>query len=101
MPETGQFSVLWLGIAEKVKLDVDFLPGDWRRGADIEQIEARLAADRAHRIKAVMVIHHQTSTGCVTPPPQAPKAPDPTKHPAPLIVHTTSRPPPPEHHHDA
>src|SRR5712672_4441646 len=56
MFETGQFAVLWLGIAEKFKIDVDFLPGDWRRGADVAQIEARLAADREHRIKAVMVI---------------------------------------------
>ena len=47
MAETGQFAVLWRGIAEKFKLDVDFLPTDWRRGADVEQIEARLAADRA------------------------------------------------------
>ena len=47
MAETGQFAVLWRGIAEKFKLDVDFLPGDWRHGADLEQIEAQLAADRA------------------------------------------------------
>ncbi len=47
MAETGQFAVLWRGIAEKFKLDVDFLPGDWRHGADLEQIEARLAADTA------------------------------------------------------
>ena len=53
MCETGQFAVLWRGIAEKFKLDVEFIPGDWRRGADLEQIEARLAADRAHKIKAV------------------------------------------------
>ena len=47
MAETGQFAVLWRGIADKFKLDVDFLPGDWRHGADLEQIEAQLAADRA------------------------------------------------------
>src|SRR6266516_2652557 len=82
MPETGQFAVLWLGIAEKFKLDVDFLPGDWRRGADVEQIDAKLAADRAHRIKAVMVIHNETSTGCVTPPLEVRKALDRTKHPS-------------------
>src|ERR1700716_1389091 len=44
MAETGQFAVLWLGIADKFKLDVDFLPGDWRRGADVEQIEAGVCA---------------------------------------------------------
>ena len=54
MAETGQFAVLWRGIAEKFKLDVEFMPGDWRHGADVEQIEARLAADKAHKIKAVM-----------------------------------------------
>ena len=54
MCETGQFAVLWRGIADKFKLDVDFMPGDWRRGADLEQIEAKLAADREHKIKAVM-----------------------------------------------
>src|SRR3982074_3903621 len=66
MAETGQFAVLWHGIADKFKLDVDFIPGDWRRGADISEIEARLAADRLHKIKAVMVVHNDTSTGSVT-----------------------------------
>ena len=74
MAETGQFAVLWHGIADKFKLDVDFVPGDWRRGADIEAIEARLAADRQHRIKAVMVVHNETSTGCVTHPLEVRKA---------------------------
>ena len=54
MAETGQFAVLWRGIAEKFKLDVDFIPGDWRHGADLGEIEARLSADRQHKIKAVM-----------------------------------------------
>src|SRR3954452_6256783 len=53
MAEPGQFAVLWLGICEKFKLDVDFVPGDWRRGADIEQIEARLAAGRPARSQGV------------------------------------------------
>ncbi len=67
MAETGQFAVLWRGIADKFKLDVDFMPGDWRHGADLAAIEARLAADKAHKIKAVCVVHNETSTGCVTP----------------------------------
>ena len=66
LAETGQFAVLWRGIADKFKLDVEFMPTDWRRGADVAEIEARLAADRAHKIKAVMVIHNETSTSCVT-----------------------------------
>src|SRR5213592_5119347 len=101
MPETGQFAVLWLGIAEKFKLDVDFLPGDWRRGADVEQIEAKLAADREHRIKAVMVIHNETSTGCVTPPLEVRKALDRAKHPALLMVDTISGLAALEYEHDA
>ena len=62
MAETGQFAVLWRGMADKFKLDVEFLPTDWRRGADVGQIEAKLAADRQHKIKAVMVVHNETST---------------------------------------
>lgn len=90
MYETGQFAVLWRGIAEKFKLDIDFLPGDWRHGADIGQIEARLSADKAHKIKAVMVVHNETSTGCVTPPLEVRKALDRAKHPALLMVDTIS-----------
>ena len=90
MAETGQFAVLWLGIAEKFKLDIDFLPGDWRRGADVEQIEARLAADRQHRIKAVMVVHNETSTGCVTHPLEVRNILDRVNHPALLMVDTIS-----------
>src|ERR1700710_3214857 len=90
MAETGQFAVLWRGIADKFKLDVDFVPGDWRRGANIEQIEAHLAADRQHKIKAVMVVHNETSTGCVTYPLDVRKAMDRAKHPALLMVDTIS-----------
>src|SRR5512135_476580 len=60
MFETGQFAVLWHGIASKFKLDIDFVPGDWRHGADIAAIEQRLAADKSHSIKAVMVVHNET-----------------------------------------
>ena len=101
MAETGQFAVLWHGIADKFKLDVDFVPGDWRRGADIEAIEARLAADRQHRIKAVMVVHNETSTGCFTNPLEVRKAMDRTKHPALLMVDTISGLASMEYEHDA
>jgi len=101
MAETGQFAVLWRGIAEKFKLDVDFLPGDWRRGADLEQIEARLAADRQHQIKAVMVVHNETSTGCVTHPLDIRKIMDRVKHPALLMVDTISGLGSLEYEHDA
>ncbi|TMJ56243.1 MAG: aminotransferase class V-fold PLP-dependent enzyme [Alphaproteobacteria bacterium] len=101
MAETGQFAVLWHGIADRFKLDIDFLPGDWRRGADVEAIEARLAADRAHKIKAVMVVHNETSTGCVTHPLDVRKAMDRTKHPALLMVDTISGLGSMEYEHDA
>src|SRR3954465_7602462 len=63
MAETGQFAVLWKNLAERFKSEVDFLAGDWRRGAQPAEIEAHLLADRERRIKAVMVVHNETSTG--------------------------------------
>jgi alanine-glyoxylate transaminase/serine-glyoxylate transaminase/serine-pyruvate transaminase len=101
MAETGQFAVLWLGIAEKFKLDVEFLATDWRRGADVEQIEAKLAADRLHKIKAVCVVHNETSTSCVTHPLEVRKALNRTNHPALLMVDTISGLASLEYEHDA
>src|SRR3978361_258541 len=101
MAETGQFAVLWRGIAEKFKLDVDFLPGDWRHGADLEQIEAKLTADRQHKIKAVMVVHNETSTACVTHPLEVRNILDRAKHPALLMVDTISGIGSQEYEHDA
>src|SRR3984957_15961663 len=101
LAETGPFAVLWRGIAEKFKLDVEFLPTDWRRGADVEQIEARLAADRAHKIKAVLVVHNETSTSCVTHPLEVRKALNRTNHPALLMVDTISGLAALEYEHDA
>src|SRR6188768_149586 len=66
MAETGQFATLWLAMANRFKLDVDVLPTDWRRGAPLDLIEERLKADREHKIKAVMIVHNETSTSCVT-----------------------------------
>jgi alanine-glyoxylate transaminase/serine-glyoxylate transaminase/serine-pyruvate transaminase len=101
MAETGQFAVLWLDIARKFKLDVEFLPTDWRRGADVNQIEAKLAADRQHKIKAVCVVHNETSTSCVTHPLEVRKALDRTNHPALLMVDTISGLASLEYEHDA
>jgi alanine-glyoxylate transaminase / serine-glyoxylate transaminase / serine-pyruvate transaminase len=101
LAETGQFAVLWRGIAEKFKLDVEFMPTDWRRGADVAAIEAKLAADRAHKIKAVMVIHNETSTACVTHPFEVRKALNRTNHPALLMVDTISGLASMEYEHDA
>jgi alanine-glyoxylate transaminase / serine-glyoxylate transaminase / serine-pyruvate transaminase len=100
LTETGQFAVLWRGIAERFKLDVEFIPTDWRRGADVAEIETRLAADRAHKIKAVMVIHNETSTACVSHPFEVRKALNRTRHPALLMVDTISGLASMEYEHD-
>ncbi len=101
MAETGQFATLWRNLAEKFKLQVDFIPGDWRHGASAEQIEARLQADKAHEIKAVMVVHSETSTGCITDIPAVRKAMDRAKHPALLLVDAISSLGSVEYEHDA
>ena len=101
MCETGHFAILWHGIADKFKLDVDFIPGDWRHGADLVEIEARLSADTAHKIRAVMVVHNETSTGCVTPPVEVRKIMDRLSHPALLMVDTISGLGALEYEHDA
>ena len=63
MAETGHFALLWKRLAERLQLRPEFLPGDWRHGADVDAIEARLRDDGAHAIKAVCVVHNETSTG--------------------------------------
>ena len=90
MAETGHFATLWRSMAGKMKLDVDFIAGDWRHQADIAAIEAKLAADTAHTIKAVMVVHNETSTGATTRIPDVRAAMDRTRHPALLMVDTIS-----------
>ena len=90
MYETGHFATLWRRMAGRLGLEVDFIPGDWRRGADPLAIEARLREDRAHEIKAVCVVHNETSTGAVTRVPEVRHALDRTGHPALLMVDTIS-----------
>ena len=90
MAETGHFATLWRKMAEKLKLIVEFLPGDWRHGADPEAIEAKLAEDRAHKIKAVMVVHNETSTGVTSRIPEIRRAIDAARHPALFLVDTIS-----------
>jgi alanine-glyoxylate transaminase/serine-glyoxylate transaminase/serine-pyruvate transaminase len=90
MFETGHFATLWKNVAVKMGLQADFLPGDWRHGADPAQIEAKLAEDRQHSIKAVAVVHSETSTGAATRIAEVRKALDRAKHPALLLVDTIS-----------
>jgi alanine-glyoxylate transaminase/serine-glyoxylate transaminase/serine-pyruvate transaminase len=90
MFETGQFATLWKDVALRFGLDVDFVPGDWRTGADPKAIEAKLVADRGHAIKAVALVHSETSTGVVSRIPEIRQAIDAAKHPALLLVDTVS-----------
>jgi len=90
MSETGHFATLWRRLAGRLGLEVDYLPGDWRRGADAQAIEERLSGDRNHAIRAVCVVHNETSTGAVTQVPAVRAALDRTRHPALLMVDTIS-----------
>ncbi len=90
MAETGQFATLWRAIATRFGLETDFMPGDWRHGADPVEIEKRLKADTGHTIKAVMVVHNETSTGVKTNIPEVRKAIDRAGHPALLLVDAIS-----------
>jgi len=88
--ETGHFSQLWRAVAEKFGVQIDYVPGNWRRGASAAELETRLAADREHKIKAVLVVHNETSTGVTSRIPELRRALDATHHPALLIVDTIS-----------
>jgi len=90
MAETGQFAALWKRLAERLGLQVEFIPGDWRHGANAAEIEARLRADTAHAIKAVCVVHNETSTGVTTRIPLVREAIDRAGHPALFMVDTIS-----------
>ena len=90
MFETGQFATLWCARARKLGIEVDFIPGDWRHGVDPAQIEARLAEDSTHQIKAVAVVHNETSTGVTSRIPEVREAIDAANHPALFMVDTIS-----------
>ena len=90
MVETGQFATLWRQMAGRLGLEVEFIPGDWRRAAPPDVIEAKLAEDRTHAIKAVMVVHNETSTGSLSRIPEIRRAIDAVGHPALLMVDTIS-----------
>jgi alanine-glyoxylate transaminase/serine-glyoxylate transaminase/serine-pyruvate transaminase len=90
MAETGHFATLWQKLAARLGLEVEFLPGDWRHGADPEAIEKRLRADGGKRIKAVCVVHNETSTGVVSRIPELRQAMNAAGHPALFMVDTIS-----------
>jgi len=90
MAETGHFATLWQKLAGKLGLEVEFLAGDWRHGADPEAIEKKLRADTGKAIKAVCVVHNETSTGVVSRIAEVRKAVDAAAHPALFMVDTIS-----------
>ena len=90
MCETGHFSTLWCEMARRLRLEVEIMEGDWRTGADPARIEARLAKDRDHAIKAVAVVHNETSTGVTSRIGAVRAALDAAGHPALLLVDTIS-----------
>ena len=90
MVETGHFAGLWKKLAEKFDLKPELIETDWRRGADPDVIEQRLRGDAAHTIRAVCVVHNETSTGCTSRIADIRRAIDVTGHPALLMVDTIS-----------
>jgi alanine-glyoxylate transaminase / serine-glyoxylate transaminase / serine-pyruvate transaminase len=90
MAETGQFASLWEQMAKRLGLVTELQPTDWRHGADPDAIEERLRADARHVIKAVCVVHNETSTGVVSRIAEVRKAIDAARHPALLQVDTIS-----------
>jgi alanine-glyoxylate transaminase/serine-glyoxylate transaminase/serine-pyruvate transaminase len=90
MVETGQFATLWKRMAENLGLQPEFIKTDWRIGADPNAIEDYLRKDSKKEIKAVCVLHNETSTGCLSPISEIRKAIDAANHPALLLVDTIS-----------
>jgi alanine-glyoxylate transaminase/serine-glyoxylate transaminase/serine-pyruvate transaminase len=88
--ETGHFATLWQKMATEMGLEVDFVPGDWRHGVPPEAVQEKLTADTGHAIKAVMVVHNETSTGVTSRVGEVRQAIDAAGHPALLLVDTIS-----------
>lgn len=90
MIETGHFASLWYKLAARLGVHTELLKTDWRRGADPQAIEARLAADKEGKIKAVCVVHNETSTGAMSRISDIRAAIDAAQHDALLMVDTIS-----------
>ncbi len=88
--ETGYFSLGWAEMAEALGIKVETVKADWRTGVDFAAVEAALAADTTHRIKAVGVVHNETATGVALPIQKVRAALDATKHPALFMADTIS-----------
>jgi alanine-glyoxylate transaminase/serine-glyoxylate transaminase/serine-pyruvate transaminase len=101
MCRTGWFASLWKEMAERLGLVPVFVDTDWRRGADVPGLAAALTADTAHAIKAVCVVHNETSTGCASRVDEVRAALDAARHPALLMVDTISSLASMDYRHDA
>jgi alanine-glyoxylate transaminase / serine-glyoxylate transaminase / serine-pyruvate transaminase len=88
--DIGEFARGWAEVARRLGLAVEMLPGTWRQGVDPGALEARLADDREHRIRAVLVVHNETSTGVTSRLPEVRRAIDGARHPALLLVDAVS-----------
>jgi alanine-glyoxylate transaminase / serine-glyoxylate transaminase / serine-pyruvate transaminase len=88
--ETGHFSTLWRAMAERLGLEVEWVPGDWRHGVDPDTVNRILSADAAHAIRAVTIVHNETSTGVTSRIPAIRAAIDAAAHPGLLLVDTIS-----------
>ena len=88
--ETGHFATQWSHMATALGLDVELVPGDWRGGVDPAVLEQKLAEDDSGAIRAVMVVHNETSTGVTSRIDEIRKAMDSTGHPGLLLVDTIS-----------
>ena len=101
MAETGHFASLWKRLAERLGLVPEFIAGDWRSGVDAAKVHERLAADPQHRIRAVCVVHNETSTGVTSDIAAVRRAIDAATHPALLMVDTISSLGSVDYRHDA
>ena len=101
MVETGHFATLWKKLAEKLGLKPEFIAGDWRHGVDCGHLESRLKEDQGRSIKAVCVVHNETSTGVLSNIAAVRRAMDAAGHPALLMVDTISSLGSAEYKHDA
>ena len=90
MFETGHFAALWRQMATRLGLEVEFVPGDWRHGVDPALVQEKLTADREHRLKAVCIVHNETSTGVTSRIAEIREAIDRAGHPALFMVDTIS-----------
>ena len=88
--DIGEFAKGWSEVARRLGLDVEVMPGDWRHGVDPGAVEARLADDRDHAIRALLVVHNETSTGITSRLPEIRRALDRAAHPALLLVDAVS-----------